>query len=600
MRPDEARERRRNRQRWLTTGGLVLLFLGLAIYAWVERRSAESPAGGGTGSLAAFWEMDVSELQSIRVEYPRDPSRAELVLVRNGGAPAKEGQAVVTYSPVPRFSRVTQVPFVTYRPPRRDASWQITGPLKAPANDNVMTSLVRNLAKPVPEAEVRTATELASETTGREQQLLGDYGLERPQAIVHLEFEGGRQEELRVGDATPITAWGDIPEGYYVYTPARRGVYTLAASVLDPLLKGADSLRDLRVGPFDPAKANRVRITWIGSSSSNGSSSSPGAGGQTGRVQPVLLERLSEQPEVRWQVLSPAKVPADSARIQGLLADLASLQAASVEGADLARYGLDNPHGEVVVWLSDGDDLPVARVFYLGTGTPDGNYIYVRADDDPTVYRVDAWRLETTRQNARDWLGLVSRTILPGRWGWSKDLAKSLAEIRWWTKPGQVEAAGTPGGGGDKAGGPTGGQVENALLPGPDGSWRVLQNGQEAGVLRADAAELQRLWNALSSLRFERVTGLGRDSRAGTVELLILRPQSGKEGENASSDASASLPVEIRRLDTGSQESGTRMITLEVDGEGFTRRGEMAEATWQELEGAWQEVLDKARGAGSR
>lgn len=600
------RKPRRNRlERWLATGAVLAVFAGLAAYAWIGREAnpAGSTAADGQKLLPPFWQAEASQVQEIRVEYPGEPERQALVAVRSqdngqntadtavGRQPAAQSgsadQSVsqVAYAPVSRFQGIAKVPFATYRTPERDVDWLLQSPLNAPADGDTLDRLARTLAEPVPQAEVRSANELEADADQEAQDsVLATYGLDKPRAVVRVRLVEGKdgkegqvvEQEIRVGNPTPITAWADTPAGYYVYTPARPGIFTLSAYDLDPLLGEAASLRDLQVSEFETARVRRIRILWDDSPAQ--------------RAVAIEAEKLSGlsaagNPETRWQLLTPQTLPADSTRVQAILADLANLRAQMVvDEGNLAEYGLDNPRGEVIVWLDEGQTsgnasgagetantqaVPLAYVLHIGDTSPDGSVVYARAADDPTVYAVDAWRLESVRSNGDNWFGLVTRLILPSDWGWGQDLGTRLQEIVW-TAQGH----------------------EYRLVAQSHQSWQVLADGQAKQTPSADSPKLGRLWSALSSLRFDRVTqvgGSGQTPGATTASTqlakvrLLPRPTDRATGATAASASASLLPVEIVPVPASAGQADALSVLLQVTGEGFTRRGEMAQATWQEL-----------------
>ncbi|MBE3577639.1 MAG: DUF4340 domain-containing protein [Limnochordales bacterium] len=615
-RPSESRQHRKRRQRWLTTGVVLLVFAVLAVYAWMGRQTnrSGSPGSEGEGVLPPLWQADVEDVREIRVEYPREPERESLVVVRGGedsedggGAAGTAAAKPVAYAPVPRFRSTAAVPFATYRPPVRKVEWMLRSPLHAPADANTLDRVAQMLARPVPEAEVRPAEDLAGDEQSQ-RSILAAYGLDTPRAVVRVRFgssqdgSGDRtvEKEIRIGDPTPITYGTDTPSGYYVYSPAHPGVFTLSAYDVEPLLQEAVSLRDLQVNEWEASRVYRLRILWDA-----GEGKAAASGSAERRLVAIEAEKSSGlsaagNPETRWQLLSPRNLPADSARIQAILADLANLRAESVvDGGSLGEYGLTNPRGEIIVWLdeegsqeqpapagksagdSQNEAIPLARVLHIGATSPDGNVVYVRAADDDTVYAVESWRLASVQEGGDNWLGLVTRLVLPSAWGWGQDLGRRLQEIAWTSGGRQYRLVGQAG-----------------------ESWQLLADGRPKQLFKVEDQKLTRIWNALSSLRLESVTRLGAPeaedrtpstaSDAGQLERVRLLPRPAGARDAGTSSGSES-PVEIVLLPVAPGEADALSISLQVTGEGFTRQGKMARSTWQELADSLAALLPRGQ-----
>jgi hypothetical protein len=232
--------------------------------------------------------------------------------------------------------------------------WQVVEPIEAMADARRVEVLVNNLR------ELRRAAE-AGEVSGDPSR----FGLETPDRVVRL---------YREGEAEPVAtlALGDELERLRYVRP-EGGPITLADGArVEPDDVDPDEWRER--GLFDIYSYDVKSIDVVGPDRRLG----------------VELDGS------RWRVVAPFRAPANAEAVNGLLADLAELEALpGAEGfvaedvGDLAPYGLDPPRGTITLVPAGltGSDEP--QVAHLGSA-PEGrdDVVYARRDGQDDVLLV--------------------------------------------------------------------------------------------------------------------------------------------------------------------------------------------------------------------
>ena len=228
---------------------------------------------------------------------------------------------------------------------------------------------------------------------------LVEFGLDKPRIEVTLGLAKGEVGVL-VGaskaepSATPPSNPNQPPqntEKLYLQRKGETEVLQVAASLYDSLLKTPKDLRDKVVLAVNTANATKLTYTVDGKQVAFEKAATPGAKDTT----PV------------WQLKQPLALPADASKVQGILSNLRSLQAADFVDTpgDLAQYGLDKPQARVEV-TQGATKLPV---LLIGKPAGDGANVYAKRDNAPGVVKVGATilkDLETRPNRLRDLLVL--------------------------------------------------------------------------------------------------------------------------------------------------------------------------------------------------
>src|SRR6267142_2095713 len=157
---------------------------------------------------------------------------------------------------------------------------------------------------------------------------------------------------------------GNAPSAY-AGVAGRGPVVLVDGKALDDLGRSVDDLRDHALfSGLEPKDIKRMRVK---------------AGGQT-----AVLERSGD---ADWKLVEPTKGAAKGARVDDIVYGVRALrwkQVVAPNGEDAAKYGLDAPTLEVVMFRGDGGELGRRTV-----GRQDAERAYVRTGAGPAIYAVD-------------------------------------------------------------------------------------------------------------------------------------------------------------------------------------------------------------------
>ena len=103
----------------------------------------------------------------------------------------------------------------------------------------------------------------------------------------------------------------------------------------------------------------------------------------------------------KWQLTSPAPLPADQSAVSSLLGTFSSLNSERLveeKAGNLAPYGLDAPKLEVDLTEKDNK----TQKLLLGDATPAGNGMYAKLDRDPRVFTIPSFDKTSIDKSAND------------------------------------------------------------------------------------------------------------------------------------------------------------------------------------------------------
>ncbi|CAN5621816.1 hypothetical protein BH23PLA1_BH23PLA1_30510 [soil metagenome] len=247
---------------------------------------------------------------------------------------------------------------------RRDQQrWQLVEPIDALADASQVEVLLRNL-------KGLRRLEEAGTIEGDEQQ----YGFDPPTRTVML-YGSDSEEPL-----ASLEIGGELEDQRFVRPVGRRGIELADAARLEPALLSADDWRERSL--FDVYSYDISSLDVQGPE----------------RSLRVVLDKG------RWRIEAPIRAPADSGAINGLMADLATLEAVAGERGfvandvqDFSPYGLDRP--AFTITLTPGlaiRDRPTGpQVAHIGDRLEDA--------EEPTYY--------ARREGEDDVLLVRSRTL---------------------------------------------------------------------------------------------------------------------------------------------------------------------------------------------
>ncbi len=176
---------------------------------------------------------------------------------------------------------------------RRDGAWRVVSPVEG-AGDAVALDAIASALVQLPRAG-----EVASAPGD-----LAQFGLAEGAPVVRFEAKGG-VHALRLGRATPVG--GNV----YVATEAGPGVAYVESYRVNAWRRSFTDLRDRRIAPLETGAVRRLAIAW------------PEAGAPDGLFEVELVRDAAQD----WQIERPAAMRADRETVEGLLSNLAYLQA---------------------------------------------------------------------------------------------------------------------------------------------------------------------------------------------------------------------------------------------------------------------------------
>ena len=171
------------------------------------------------------------------------------------------------------------------------ASWRLTAPLEAPADDAAVDRLLLTLGR------------LEKQTTVEDPDR-GDLGLEPPEATVTV-TASGREQTLQVGVEIPVAG------GRVVSLEGSDEVWVTEGELWDEIHQAPDTWRSKEAVPWSAADIVRLRLSG------------------EGREVPVeiLREEVEEGSGARFRLVSPMADVADRQTVQDLTSRLATLRA---------------------------------------------------------------------------------------------------------------------------------------------------------------------------------------------------------------------------------------------------------------------------------
>jgi hypothetical protein len=231
---------------------------------------------------------------------------------------------------------------------KSNGAWSITSPVVSPADENVVSGLVSNLAtvdnfRPVDD----NVTDFAQ------------FGLADPPRI-EVAFKTAKDsafKRLLIGDKT--AAMGDL----YARLPGDKKVFLIASSFESSFNKTTFDLRDKQVLAIDRDKVERLVLE------------------AEGRV--TELVRSGGE----WSLVRPIQGPADYGTVESVISRLQTAQMKAItalETGDPKTYGLDKPVATATVVSGSS-----RAVLQLG-GSATADTVYARTEGRPLVYTVEA------------------------------------------------------------------------------------------------------------------------------------------------------------------------------------------------------------------
>jgi hypothetical protein len=245
--------------------------------------------------------------------------------------------------------------------------WTLVEPEKLKADEgevNQLLSAAVNLK----------AQEFVAEDAASVGRLLG-----KPEARLSLTEKGATQPKVLL--LTPAKEKRGASARAYAAREGQGPVALVNASSLTGFGKSVTDLRDRSLfGFFETSAVKKIQIK------------SPG------KVMTLELRGESD-----WRLIEPTKGRARAEKISDLLWMLRTvkwIEIVSPKGEDAARFGLDAPSSEVILFKADGSELGRVAV-----GRRDGDKVYLRTHAGPAIYSAESKALKEFPKSADDLQG---------------------------------------------------------------------------------------------------------------------------------------------------------------------------------------------------
>ena len=230
--------------------------------------------------------------------------------------------------------------------------WEITAPVRYPADPNIVGALLREFSTLSP---ARTVADSAED--------LAEYGLENPSGSVEVSRGLDRPRTLLLGDVNPTGA------SFYAAEKGARRVFLISSQINANLRRSTDALRDRKILGVDSDKVDEVVLE------------------RDGRKVVMKLD-----PFGTWRVEEPYRLPAERNEVVNAMNTVIAVSAISfVEEApaSLEKYGLTEPAISVTVKAGDGSIHHT-----LSLGLVEMGRVYAMTSQRPNVYTVSTTVLQ--------------------------------------------------------------------------------------------------------------------------------------------------------------------------------------------------------------
>lgn len=231
-----------------------------------------------------------------------------------------------------------------------DGKWRLTTPIKAEANQETITELVKQVQFAIGRDYVE------------EPKALADYGLEPPKARISLySGPGSEPQTLYLGtfeaggnaNAKP----GAEPEvkGVFAKNAARPAVFIIDANINSLLPKTPDAFRERRLLTRPATDLSSIHYKALETDVT-----------------------LNNDPEKGWYMVGIEMTPGNQQAVSNFVATLKGIEGRSFPGDPQPQFGLDRPIIELD--LTFGKDQPLASI-RIGAQVPDTQQSYATQDN---------------------------------------------------------------------------------------------------------------------------------------------------------------------------------------------------------------------------
>ncbi len=241
--------------------------------------------------------------------------------------------------------------------------WQLRQPVEAAADRFAVEDMVDGIIRAK-----------AASFADRPEDL-GSVGLDKPQAIVSLTTTDGQERTFRIGKQIEKEVPKEYGEGteqkqvVYVDMEQRPQLLLVTADLLNQVSRSLFDLRDKTVLDFAKEKVLQVKV----------------------QSKQKLNFAASKNQDGQWMLAAPVGMQAQADKIDDILWDLGSLQAAAFEKeqpeqGDLMDYGLAVPHTVITLKIAGQSRSIKVR---LGNKAQPGAR-YCQTSESEQVYQINA------------------------------------------------------------------------------------------------------------------------------------------------------------------------------------------------------------------
>jgi len=252
---------------------------------------------------------------------------------------------------------------------KKGEEWFFRNPVNALAKSSKIDDILSSLSS-------LKAKEFVSEEKQKDD--VKKYGLDRPEYEITLGMPLENQE---------VTfSLHKEEDKLYATTSLSSKVVEAEDTLLSDLEKEAGELREKEVANFYSWEANRLHL----------------------KMGEIDWELVKDE-EDNWHFESPIKEEADKSKIQTFIRKIESLEAEEFIdpplNLNLKEYGLDNPQGEVKIWIEEDEDKEKVKeiTVLIGSEDKEEKKVVVKNARFDYLFRVDSAFLEEFPKDIKDW-----------------------------------------------------------------------------------------------------------------------------------------------------------------------------------------------------
>jgi len=250
---------------------------------------------------------------------------------------------------------------------KKGEEWFFRNPVNALAKTSKIDDILSSLSN-------LKAKEFVSEEKKKDD--VKKYGLDRPEYEITLGMPFENQE---------VTfSLHKEEDKLYATTSLSTKIVEAEDNLLSDLEKEAEELREKEVANFYSWEANRLHL-------------------KMGEID----WELKKDDEDNWHFESPLKEEADKSKIQTFIRKIESLEAEEFIdpplSLNLKDYGLDNPQGEVKIWVDEDEEKVKEITVFIGLEDKEAKMVVVKNARFDYLFRMDSAFLEEFPQDIKDW-----------------------------------------------------------------------------------------------------------------------------------------------------------------------------------------------------